>query len=169
MTIHRIPILTVATLPDNTGDMFFEPAAVECVNDLLTKEVAVFKDVATDSKLGFSVRVPKNYVGSAKIGAVFYTVAITGFYIWRVEYESAESLESADPSAFDQTVTSGAIAVPGTARIEIERTLTLTSNLIVADDRLSGHIVRRTSDASDTLAAKLIAHPEMFFFEFADA
>lgn len=169
MATQRIPILNVAVLPDSSGSVFFEPQSVKVANDLVTKLMAIFNDTSTDLKLGFSFRVPKGYVGSPKIGGVFQISATSGKYVLGVEYRAIAAGESGDPSSFQETQTTNP-TVPGTAFDDQEASVTLTGGNFAIDDRVSGHIFRKGSDTTnDTAAAALMGHPEMFFFEYADA
>ncbi len=169
MATHRIPILTVATLPDGSGDTFFEPFSVKATNDLIAKLVAIFNDTSTDLKIGFSFRVPKNYIGAPKIVGVFASTAITGKYVFEVEYRAIAAGEAGDPTTFQETVNTNP-TIPGTALQDQEASVTLTAANLAIDDRVSGHLVRKGSDTvNDTMAAALIAHPEMFAFEYSDA
>lgn len=169
MTIHRIPLLLASTLPDSGGDVFFEPSSIKFTNDLINALLCVFNDTGADEKLGFSCPIPVNYVGSLKIVGRFLSTATTGDYVWEVEYRAIASVEDGDPSTFQETVTSSAITVPGTALQETEKTLTLTAGNLAAKDRFTGHILRKGSSGSDTLAAALLAWPDMFQLEYADA
>ncbi len=169
MATRRIPILNVATLPDNSGGAFFEPQSIKATNDLVAKLMAIFNDTSTDLKIGFSFRVPKEYVGAPKIGGVFQTTATSGKYVLGIEYRAIATAEPGDPSTFQETVTTNP-TVPGTALNDQEASAALTAANLAKDDRVSGHIFRKGSDTgNDTLAAALMAHPEMFFFEFSDA
>ncbi len=169
MATHRISILTSAALPDLSGDAFFESQSIKVANDLLFKLMAIFNDTSTDLKLGFSFRVPKNYVGSPRIGGVFQMVPTTGKYVLEVEYRAIADGEDGDPSTFQETVSVNPTA-PGTTLFDQEADVALTAGNLAIDDRLSGHLVRKGSDTTnDTLAAALMAHPEMFYFEYTDA
>lgn len=166
MATQRIPIMTSATLPDAVA--FFEPQSVKATNDLVDKLMAIFNDTASDVKIGFSVRVPKDYVGSPRIGGVFQMTAIVGDYIFEVEYYAVGDGEPGDPAAFDETISTTETA-PGAALSEQEASVALTAGNLAVDDRLSGELIRKGSDGGDTMAAALMAHPEMFYLEYADA
>ena len=95
MATHRISIFTVATLPGAGANFgFFEPFSVKATNDLIAKFVAIFNDTSTDLKIGFSFRVPKNYVGASKIVGIFASTAITGKYVFEVEYRAIAAGEA---------------------------------------------------------------------------
>ncbi len=168
MATQRIGIMTSATLPDTSGNAFFEPQSVKATNDLVSKLMAIFNDTATDVKLGFSVRVPKDYVGSPRIGGVYQMTAIVGDYIFEVEYYTVADGEPGDPAAFDETI-STTVTAPGTALDDQEASVPLTAGNLAVDDRLSGHLIRKGSAGGDDMAAALMAHPEMFYLEYSDA
>lgn len=168
MSTFRMPILGPATKPDSSNDVFFEPQSIKATNDLIEKMMAIFNDTSTDLKLGFSFRIPKNYIGSPKIGGVFQATAITGKYVFEVEYRAIASGEDGDPSTFQETVSTNP-TIPGSALQDQEASVALTAANLAVDDRVSGHLIRKGSDTvNDTMAAALMAHPEMFFFEWSD-
>jgi len=167
MSTHRIPILGFPTLPDNSGDVYPEPAAVNLqANDRYPELLFVFADTATKIGLGFAFKVPKNYVGTPKIVLVWATTAITGSVVWDVDYRAIADAESLDPST-DQEAVTATSAAPGTARLRKDASLTLTAGNLAADDVVQGKISRDGADASDTLAAA--AYLVGAFFEYADA
>ena len=65
MATHRIPILGWPTVPDNSGDMFFEPYGIKTINDILIWLVVVFNDTSTRIGLRGGFAVPKNYSSAA--------------------------------------------------------------------------------------------------------
>ncbi len=167
MSTHRIPILGPNTLPDSSGAVYFEPAAVNFqANDRYPHLVAVFADTATKISLGFLFKVPKNYVGTPKIVLVWATTAITGSAVWDVDYRAIADAEDLDPSTDQESVTATS-AAPGTARLRKDVSLSLTGTNLAADDVVQGKISRDGADAADTLAAA--AYLVGAFFEYADA
>lgn len=169
MVLHRIGILTSATLPDNSSDAFFEPQSIKATNDLVLKLMAIFNNTSTDIDLGFSFRVPKGYVSAPRIGGVFQMTPTAGKYVFEVEYRAIADGEDGDPTTFQETVNTNPTA-PATTLFDQETSVPLTAGNLAVDDRVSGHLTRLGSDTvNDTLAAALMAHPEMFFFEYDDA
>ncbi len=95
--------------------------------------------------------------------------ATTGKYVFEVEYRAIADGEAGDPSTFQETISTNPTA-PATALNDQEASVALTAGNLAVDDRISGHLVRKGSDTvNDTMAAALMAHPEMFYFEYADA
>src|SRR4051812_37734904 len=105
MSTHRLPILGFAALPDTSGNVWLEPAAITQTNDRYPQLVARFKDTATKDSLGFRFQVPQNYVGSAKFVTVWTTTATSGNAIWTCDYSSAGPTASLDPSADEESLT----------------------------------------------------------------
>lgn len=168
MATHRIPILNAATLPDSSGNVYQEPAAVNFqANDRYPALVFVFADTSTRLKLGVAFHVPLNYVGSGKIILLWGTTVTSGKVVWEFDYTSIDVGESADPSADQEAVASTGTTVPGTARLIAEETITLTAANIAAGDWLEGAIVRDGADTTnDTAAAS--AYLLGAFFEYSD-
>jgi hypothetical protein len=105
MATYHLSILGPATLPDPGGAVYFEPAAINLLsNDRFSQLVPVFPDTANREKLGGSFRVPQNYVGTAKVGLVWATIATSGNADWEFDYKAIADGESADPSSDDESV-----------------------------------------------------------------
>ena len=77
MATHRISILNAHTIPDTSGNVFFEPYTVKASNDVWAHLVCIFNDTATRDALYVTFRVPKNYVGSANLIPVWTSTALT--------------------------------------------------------------------------------------------
>lgn len=169
MATHTIPILGAATLPDTTGSVYPEPAAINLEsNDRYPGLVWVFADTSTRIKLGVRFRVPDNYVGTAKIILIWATTATSGKVVWEFDYTAIADTESTDPSADQEAVTSTGTTVPGTARLRATETINLTSANLAAGDWVQGVIVRDGLDTTnDTAAAS--AYLQGAFFQYADA
>jgi len=167
MATHRIQILSFAALPDTSGNVYFEPHAVNFgSNDRYAGMVAVFKDTATRDKLGFRFRVPKNYVGAAKFIVGWAGTVTTGNVRWELDYTAvATSAESLDPSA-DQEALGVTSAVAGSARQSVEASMTATAGNFAADDHVMGVLARDGTDAADTMANG--AYLFSLEFEYAD-
>jgi hypothetical protein len=169
MAVHHISILGAATLPDTSGNVYFEPAAVNFqANDRYSQSVAVFKDTSTRDTLGGNFRVPQNYVGTAKVGLVWGTTATSGDVRLEFDYTAIADGESGDPSA-DQESVAATVTVPGTARLLKVTEISLTSGNLVAGDLVQFRIARDGAEAGplDTLAASLYLLAA--YFSYADA
>lgn len=169
MATHIIPILGHGTLPDTSGSVYQEPAAVNFqANDRYPHMVWVFADTSTRLTLGGTFRVPNNYVGTAKILVVWGTTVTTGKVVWEFNYTAIAATESADPSADQEAVTSTGTTVPGTARLYAQETITLTSTNFAAGDTVQFGLARDGLDTTnDTAAAS--AYVAGVFFQYDDA
>src|SRR4030095_9752484 len=154
MAIRKIPILGFATLPDSSGNVYFEPYAVNLgANDRFPHMVGVFLDSATRDKLGGNFFVPVNYVGTAKLVLTWATTATSGNARWEFDYTAIADGESRDTPADDES-TGSTIAAPGTARLEKVTEIALTSANFSPSDEVQFSIVRNGAGA-DTIAASL--------------
>lgn len=154
MATYQIPILNLNTLPDTSGNVYFEPAANNLQsNDRYAQIVAVFLDTATRILLGGAFIIPQNYVGTAKVGLIWATVATTGNADWEFDYKAIADGESCDPSTDDESVRS-VVAAPGTARLTKVTEITLTSGNFAVGDRVQFSIARDGADA-DTITGSL--------------
>lgn len=166
MSTFRIDILGSATLPDNSGNVYAEPAAVNFQsNDLYPNSVFVFKDTATLDKLGIAFQVPQNFVGTAKIGIIWATTATSGNAVWEFDYRAIADGESGDPSTNQESVNS-TVAAPGTARLLKYTEISLTSGNFSVGDWVMG-VIARNGAGSDTIAASLYLIGA--YFSYADA
>jgi len=168
MATHIVPILNDATHIDTSGNVYKEPAALNLqTNDRFPHMVYVFTDTGTRDKIGGLFRVPKNYVGTAKVGLVWATTATSGNARWEFDYKAIADGESSDPSADDESVGSTVVA-PGTARLYKVTEISLTSANIVADDHVQFAIARDGAEAgpADTIAASI--YLAYAYFSYAD-
>lgn len=169
MATHRIPILGANTSPDATGSVFFEPYSVKATNDVWRHLVLVFNDTSTRIGVYGVFAVPQNYVGTAKIVAVWTATATTGNVKWEIDYRA---ISGNDTESLDQTgnVESAGVqdAAPGAAHRRLEASITLTSANFAVGDTVEFFFVRDGAEtANDTMAAAAILHE--LFFEYADA
>lgn len=168
MAVHELLILGSATLPDTSGSVYPEPAAVNGeANDRYPAVVFVFADTSTRIKLGVAFRIPPNYVGTAKIGFVWFTTATSGKVVWEVDYTSIAATESSDPSADQESTSSTGVTVPGTARLLVVTEVSLTSSNLAAGDWVQMVLVRDGADTTnDTAAAS--AYLRGAYFSYSD-
>lgn len=165
MATHTIPILGLNTLPDTTGNVYFEPHASNFgANDRYPALIGVFKDTATRDKMGFGFRVPQNYVGNAAFLIEYATTATAGNFDSEIDYTAVADGESLDPSA-DQEAIAALTAVPGTARLMDIITITATAGNFVAGDKVIGVLARDGADG-DTVAASIYIFG--LYFQYTD-
>lgn len=166
MATHRINIFGSATLPDTTGNAWFEPAALTQTNDRFPQLVARFKDSGTKVGIGGNFRIPKNYVGSPVLKIQWTTTAVTGNAVWDFDYRAiAVSGESLDPSTDQETLTVTS-AAPGTSQTGVESSMAATAGNFAVDDIVQFKLSRDGASASDTIAADLVVYGAQF--EYSD-
>ena len=166
MATKSIPILGHATLPDTSGEVFFETYTVKATNDTWKHLVCVFNDTATKDGLYGTFRVPEDYVGTAKIMIDWATTATTGDVEWDFSYRAIGTGESYDQATTQEDVNSNDTA-GASAHLRQEIKITLTAGNFAAGDRVEWVLSRDGTDAGDTIAAAV-----MLFgldFEYADA
>ena len=167
MATHRIPILSWGTVPDTSGNVFFEPYSVKATNDVWDRLVLIYNDTATRLGCAGGFTVPKNYVGTAKIIVVWTATAITGDVEWDFDYRAVggDNLESLDQAGTQESVNLNDTA-PGAAHRRMEVALALTSANLAVDDEVEFELFRDGTDAGDTMAAAAIVFAVLF--EYAD-
>jgi hypothetical protein len=167
MATHRIPIFGFGTVPDTSGNVFFEPYDVKATNDVWDRLVLIFNDTATRLGVHGGFTVPKNYVGTAKIIVVWTSTATSGDVVWDFDYRAVggDDSESLDQSGTQESVTVTDTA-PGAAHRRMEASMTLTSSNLAVDDEVEFTLFR-DGTASDTIAAAVIVFQVLF--EYADA
>lgn len=156
MSTHRISIIGWGSLPDLTGNVFYEPFSVKATNDLWKHGHWVFNDSGTLLLLYGKFEVPKNYIGTAKIIFVWTTTATAGNVVLCYDYRaiSGNDAESLDQATAQESVTV-TDAAPGAANRRMEVSIALTSANMVADDTVEWFAGRDGVSASDTMAAAL--------------
>jgi len=168
MATHRLPILGFSTIPDTSGDVFFESYAVKATNNVWDRLVCIFNDTSTRIGLAGGFTVPKNYVGTANLIVVWTSTAISGDVEWDFDYRAVggNDTESLDQSGTQESVNTNDTA-PSAANERMEISITLTDSNFAADDEVTFELFRDGSDAGDTMAAAAILFNA--FFEYSDA
>lgn len=164
MATHAIDILGSSTLPDTSGSVTPESAAVNLqANDRYPGLVFAFADSGTRIALGGTFVVPQNYFGTPKIRVFVATTATSGDWRYEFDYTAIADGESTDPSS-DQESVGSTVTVPGTARLLDVQDIALTAGNFAAGDLVQFSIVRDGADAADTLAATLYLIKAQFVF-----
>ena len=168
MATHRLGILSWPTVPDASGDVFFEPYDVKATNDVWKRLVLVFNDTATRIGVRGGFTVPKNYVGTAKLIIVWTSTAITSDVEWDFDYRAVggNDTESLDQTGTQETVNLNDTA-PSAVHERMETSITLTSGNFAADDEVEYELFRDGTDGGDTMAAAAIVFAVLF--EYSDA
>lgn len=173
MALHRIPILGFATRPDGTGEAFFEPEDVNFGSSDLAKQfvLALGAGLAAQPTVKHGVygafRVPKNYVGTAKLIIEWSATLTTGNVVFDFDYNAVggNDAESLDPAAWQESVTV-TDAAPATARRKLSAEVSLTSANLAIDDLVQFFFGRDGVDGSDTMAGR--AYVFAVLLEYAD-
>ncbi len=168
MATHRLPILGFGTIPDETGEVFFEPYSVKATNDVWGQLVAIFNDTATRNGMKGAFHVPKDYVGTANLILVWTATATSGDVEWDFDYRAVggNDSESLDQSGTQESVNSNDTA-PTAAHRRLEISISLTDGNFAVDDTVLFELFRDGTDAGDTMAAAAILFD--VFFEYSDA
>lgn len=169
MATHRIPILGFSTIPDSSGNVFWEPYTVKATNDVWGLGVFVFNDTGS-TRIGLHGRftVPKNYVGSAKFAIVWSTTLTSGDVEWDIDYRAVggDDTESLDQAGNQESLNLNDTA-PGAANRRMECLITATAGNFAVDDEVEFTLFRDCSDAGDTIAGAVMLFA--LLFEYADA
>jgi len=161
---HRISILGSGTIPDSSGEVFFQPYTVVDTAAVVDPLVLTFNDSGTKDGLRGSFRVPENYVGTAKLLVVWTANATSGTFTidWSVLTRSGAEDMGAAATRTTETATD---TKTGTAFVREELSLTLTDGDYAAGDEVLFEMFRDT--LNDTLAAPAVVFG--VYFEYADA
>ena len=165
MATHRIPILGWGTVPDTSGNVFFEPYNIKATNDVWDRLVLIFNDTATRLGCAGGFTVPKNYVGSPRIIVVWTSTAITGDAVFDFDYRAVggNDVESLDQVGTQESVTV-TDAAPGAAHRRLEAAMALTAVNLAVDDEVEFEVFR-DGTAADTIAAAVIVFAVLFEYQ----
>ncbi len=173
MATHRIPILGWKTVPDTSGNCWFEPYTILATNDVWGYLIARFgasNAAAPTTRIGLrgSFDVPQNYVGTAKIIIHWTSTLTSGDVAWDIDYRAigGDDTESLDQAGTQESATVTDTA-PSAANERQTATITLTSANLAAGDTVQFELFRDGADAADTLAGSAMLHE--LLFEYADA
>ena len=147
MATKRIPILGPMTVPDTSGNVYFEPASSNFgTNDLYPHLVLVYADAGTRNGLRGLFEVPQDYVDTAEI-IIVWSSTLTGPAKFDFDYTAVagDNAESIDPSADQQSST--VTDTISTARRRHEATIDPTDTNFVAGDTVLFELFRHPGDA----------------------
>lgn len=168
MATHRIPILGWQTVPDTSGDVFFEPYTVKATNDNWGLMACIFNDSGTRIGLRGVFQVPQDYVGTANLIVVWTSTATAGDVEWDFDYRAVggNDTESLDQATAQETVNASDTA-PSAVNERMEISISLTDGNFAVADTVEFEHFRDGVDAGDTMAAAAILFG--LFFEYSDA
>jgi hypothetical protein len=170
MATLRLPLLGFATVPDSSGDVFFEPATIKGTNDFFQGLVLVFNDSGADDELFGRFNVPKNYVDTANLVIVWTTTATSGDVEWGIAYRAVggNDAESLDQATAQEALLSGNNdTAPSATDERMEFTIALTDGNFAADDTVQFIFSREGADGGDSISAAVRVFD--LFFEYNDA
>ena len=167
MATQRIPILGFNTLPDTSGNVFFEPYTVKATNDFWKHGHFIFLDTATKDSLYGKFEIPANYVSSAKWYIVWTSTATTGNVVWEMAYRvvGGDDTTSLDQSTAVETQSVTDAAPTATDR-RLNPTITPTAGNFSAGQTCELRFSRDGTSGSDTMAAS--AQLVSLLFEYTD-
>ncbi len=164
MATHRISILGPMTIPDTSGEVFFEPYDVADTGAVVIPLILAFNNSGTKDGVRGSFQVPEFYVDTANLQIIWTANATSGTCAWDW---SVLTRSGSEPMGAAATRTSET-TVPmkgGTAFTREEATITLTDADYVAGDEVLFELFRDT--ITDTMAAKAVLFGA--YFEYNDA
>ena len=164
MATHRISILGAGTIPDTSGEVFFQPYSIVDSGTVLDPLVLMFNDSGTKDGVRGSFEVPQNYVDTANLVMKWTANATSGTVIfdWSVLASSITEDMGAAAVRTSETVTD---TKTGTAFLLEVISMTLTDTDYVAGDLVTFELFRDT--VNDTMAAAAAVFS--VHFEYADA
>jgi hypothetical protein len=153
-TTRRKSVLNWKTLPDTSGNVFFEPYTIKSTNDFFGVGNWIFNNPGADLKLYFSHEIDDTYVGTASFIVVWTSTIISGNFGIEIGYRciSGNDAESLDQATAQEVLNTTDVA-PGATDRRMEISLALTSANCAAGDTIQGYIAR--DDSADTLAGAI--------------
>ncbi len=175
MATHRIPILGWHTVPDTSGDVFFEPFPTKATQDVWDHLICVFNDTANRDGLHGAFTVPENYTDTANIVIVWSTAATSGDAEWDFDYRTtAKGDQSTSPPILDKAGTEESVngndTVTNAGATDWDRheiSIALTDGNFAGGDFVQFTLFRDGTDGGDTISAAVVLFA--LYFEYADA
>jgi len=159
---HEIDIFDSNILPDNSGDMFFEPYSVTDTATVFNPLIARFNDTTTRVVVSGAFKIPENYDSSAQMIWDWTANASTGDVNIGMAYltvSTGEDFGGAATSTATGTFSKGATAFSRERSvIELTSTDFARGDLVLFDAFVSG------DESTTTLAAALLAFEISFRF-----
>lgn len=166
MATHRISILGAGTLPDTSGDVFFEPYVITDTDTIVNPMILNYQIGAARSGAHGSFQVPQNFVGSVQIIVLWNANATAGDAIFEFDYIAVADTQ--DPGAAVTESDTNTLTTDGTAFGLNTTTITgITSGNFAIGDLVVFTLFRDQVDALDTLAVDALVFDVLF--EYADA
>lgn len=165
MALQRLPILGHATIPDDSGNVFFEPYTVKATVDTWGHQVAVFNNSGTRIGMQGLFSVPPNFVSAATLIIAWAAIPTSGNTKWDFDYRA---VGGDDSESFDQvvqrqlTVTDGP---PSAINNRLIATIDLTDTDFLANDTVQFELFRDSGADTNTAESLLFE----LLFEYDDS
>lgn len=156
--LHYEPFIEKLVPPPSGAGPIWQPSAILDANDLYPgAPILAYPDGSTKIGASCHLDVPAFYPsgGTGMTVLVFLrwkVNATSGNVVWDLDYTAIAAGESGDPSAHQRSVTV-TTAAPGTARLYVDSTLTMTAADLALADTLHLLLSRDLADSADTCAA----------------
>lgn len=172
MSTHRVSILGPSTIPDSTGEAFFEPYSILASNDQWRHLIIRLGSDNTvqptvDHGVYGQFQVPQNYASAANLVIVWTATLITGDVEFDFRYRAigGNDTESLDQTTEDEDVNLNDTA-PSAAHERMELIIALTDSNFAIGDTVTFFLTRDGTDAGDTLAGSAILFDA--YFEYSN-
>ena len=166
MATQRISILGANTVPDASGNVYFQPYNIVATNDVWRHLVVIFADSATRDLLYGQFEVPQNYVGNAKIYPIWTAQVTSGNVVWDFDYRT---VGGDDTTSLDQSGVEEALTVTDAAPTATDRrmtpSMTATAANFAAGETVT-FLLARDGASADTLAGAVTLFD--LIFEYTD-
>lgn len=175
MATHQISLLGPNTVPDTSGNCWWDLLSRLATNDVWPFLIANFggtisNNTAPTTRIGMygQCTIPQNYVGTAVIIPIWTASLTSGDVVWDFDYRaiSGNDTESIDQSGNQESV-SVTDTAPSAAWERLTPTVSLTSSNLAAGDTLQFGIFRDGTDAADTMAGTAVLVD--LILQYADA
>lgn len=168
MATVRLPILGPFTVPDASGEVFFQPADILLTTAPWKRLIPTFIFGTSKSGLEGSFAVPQDYTDTANVVIVWTTSATSNDVEWDFDYTAVggNDIESLNTATVQETVGSEDTA-PNVAFERMELSIALTDGNFAVGDNVNFRLFRDQSDAGDSLTVDVVLID--LFFEYADA
>ena len=144
------------TRPDDSGNVFLEPASIKRTNKFFKEGVWVFEDSSTKDTIYGSVVVPSNYdpTGTTKLIIPWTSTATSGNVVFDFDHRPVAAGESLDQATALRTLTV-TDAAPGTTDLMPKAEIALTAGDLAAGDVLQYKLSRDglVGGPTDTISA----------------
>jgi len=161
----QIPILGATTVPDGSGNVFFQPYTAVDSGAVIDPLVLTFADDASKMGVRSIFTVPQNYIGSASFRIIWTAnSSVSNSVVWDLSYltrSGTEDMGAAATSTSD-TVTD---AHTGTAFERNDAEITVTDGDFAAGDQVLYELFRDGANGSDDLADDALVFQILFEYD----